>query len=155
MEIGMLGYTALSNQKEYFLLQICYPRGDVPPFENLHFQIRHARMRLNWSVRNFCLHLVMLENRQRRFSVLTSWKLHRPGNQAVNCKCFLQNGLLENFWKEKYTLLEKAVLFSVHNIVLEGVTVGTQTKLYLISLREFYREHLLKREVYLFHKNNI
>lgn len=112
MEIGTLGHT-LSNQKEYFLLQICYPRGDVPPFENRHFQIRHARMAANWSVRNFCLHPVVLENRQRRFSVYTSWNMHRPGNRAVNCKCFLQNGLLKFFWKEKYTLLEKAV-FSLY-----------------------------------------
>lgn len=95
----------------------------------------------------------MLENRQRRCSVHTSWNIHRPGNQAVNCKCFLQNGLFKFFRKEKYTLLEKEVFFSVHNIVLEGVTVGTQTKLYLISLREFYREHLLKREVYLFQES--
>lgn len=36
MEKGTLGYT-LPNQKEGFLLQICYHRGDVPPFEYLHF----------------------------------------------------------------------------------------------------------------------
>lgn len=59
----------------------------------------------------------------------------------------------KKFLKGEVHSARKSSFFSVHNIVLEGVTVGTQTKLYLMSLREFYREHLLKREVHLFHEH--
>lgn len=89
---------------------------------------------------NFCLYLVTLENGQSRFSVHTSYHTRRPGNQAVNCEHFLGNGFFFIFLKGEVHSARKSSFVSGHTIVLEGVTVGTQTKLYLISLREFHRE---------------